>query len=210
MQTFAPPETLLTGECSVFAKGFSDNTRLYELDVERYFSPRTFGKVFLFSSRAELLGLGSGLGGITLGQTRRTGVGVRVEHRIGSNLFTNFLMTYNRTTGETPGSFLEGQIAPYQPRHFARLAFNYVAPKGNKAGIAINNTGSFFQDSAFTGTTRPRFPSRTTVDLRLSREPSLKNEVFAGIANISNARQINLNGFPSRGRQFEVGYTRRF
>jgi hypothetical protein len=60
------------------------------------------------------------------------------------------------------------------------------------------------------GTARPRFSSKTTVDLRLAREPSLKNEVFFNAYNIFNAKQVQFNGFPAGGRRLEIGYTRRF
>jgi outer membrane cobalamin receptor len=179
--------------------------RLYELEAERYFSPRTFGKLFVFRSRAN----GLNLGGLALDETTRTGVGVRLEHRIGRNLFSSLLLSHNRTTSQTAGLNFSGQ-APYQPRYLARLALNYVAPRGNRAGIAVNYTGSFFQDTVLTGADRPHFPSRTTLDLRLAHEPSLKQEIFFNVLNVFDADQIVANGVPAPGRRFEVGVTRRF
>jgi tetratricopeptide (TPR) repeat protein len=205
LQTFAPTETLLASENSVFPLGASDQVRLYELEAEHYFSPRTFGKLFVFRSRAN----GLTIGGLALDETTRTGVGVRLEHRIGHNLFSSLLLSRNRTTSQTAGMNFSGQ-SPYQPRYLARVALNYVAPGGNRAGIAVNYTGSFFQDSLLTGTNRPRFPSKTTVDLRLAHEPSLKNEIFFNVINVFNADQIVANGVPAPGRRFEVGWTRRF
>jgi tetratricopeptide (TPR) repeat protein len=135
-EAFAPTESLLASEASVLPVGFSAQTRLYELDAERYFSPRSFGKIFAFHSRSDnlLIGTNNASGNLTVNRATRTGLGVRFERQLNQNLFANILGVYNRTEGDfivsnlsgIPNRPLDGDIAPYQPRFAARFALNYV------------------------------------------------------------------------------------
>jgi tetratricopeptide (TPR) repeat protein len=215
LQAFLPTEALLSSEGVALPQGFSPQTRLYELDIERYFSPRTFGKIFVFQSRAKGLTVGllnNFLGSLQVEEARRTGVGVRLEHQLTNTLFANLAVAVSRTNGRASGPFLTSitGTAPYQPSRVGGFALNYVDPRGNKAAAVVNYNSSFYSDRPFNAAVRPRSSGKTTLDLRFAREPSLQNEVFLNIVNVFDSDQIVFNEFPAPGRRIEVGWTRRF
>jgi tetratricopeptide (TPR) repeat protein len=211
-ESFVPTEALLSSEIGALPLGITGRSRLYELDIERYFSPRTFGKVFVFHSRAENLAIGPGsaFGSLTLAQARRSGAGVRFEHQLSDNLFANLQAILSDTKSDDDGAFYAGEEAPYQPSKTARFALNYVDPKGNKAAAVLNYTSSFFRDRPINSLPRSRFGGKVTLDLRFAREPSLQNEFFINIYNVFDTKQIVFDQFPAPGRRIEAGWTRRF
>jgi hypothetical protein len=200
-------------------RGDADRTRTVQLDIERYLTPRDFVKLFLFDTRARGLGLG-GTGNlaapfapaINLPVARRTGVGVRYERQLNSNLFAAVSLIANRTTNNSPGQIYDREIAPYQPEQIAGLTLNYIDPRGNKVKLDLNYQSSFFQDSPLlTGqSNRPHYPGRLTVDLRLAKEPTVQNEYFVQVTNLFNTRQIAFNNFSAGRRRIAVGVTSRF
>lgn len=212
---FVPTETLLTTEKAVLPQGLFLFSRTFELDYERYLSSKGLLKFFLFHT----LTRDNEVGGqnlpafspplIQMARVRRVGFGLRYEHQITSSLYANLIYSFNNTTNRTPGAPYDGKTAPYQPKHTTILSLDYVDPTGTKVRWRVRNTGGFFQDSPLV-TGRPRFPSRTMVDLMLAKEPTIYNEFFITLFNVFNSRQILFNEFPTDGRVLVIGYTRRF
>ncbi len=133
---------------------------------------------------------------------------MRYERQLGRSLFANFGLAYRRTEAGFAGQNLTRR-APYEPAALGSIGLNYIDPSGNKVGLVLRRTGSFFQDSpGFTE--RARFPAHTYVDLRLAREASVQNELFVDIRNVFDSPEIDFNGFPSPGRRVDFGVTRRF
>ena len=224
--TFAPTETLLTTERTALPNGTPDRMQLAQLDIERYLSERDFIKLFVWQTTAndvqiggrDLLGFGGGLGGanapfLLVNRWQGRGVGMRYERRLNSNLFANMGVFARRINNQSRGPFFDrifsGQSAPYEPAREANLSFNYIGKGGNKLGLGLRYTGSFFADSpSVVG--RPRFPARLYTDLSLAREASLNYEVFFKVTNLFNRSQIQFLDFPTDGRRIEFGVTRRF
>jgi hypothetical protein len=183
------------------------------LDYERHLSARSFIKVFGFRSEGQKVSLGAGVGGIfssfLLPSVKREGIGLRYEHQLSSTLFANSSLVASRTDTRAPGTLFNGEEGPYQPKLFGTLGLNYINRSGTKIGVNLNRTGSFYQDVRGLNN-RPRFPARTTFDLRLAHEPTLQYEYFIAVRNLFDDRSINFNGFPTDGRRVEAGLTRRF
>ncbi|MBI3921508.1 MAG: TonB-dependent receptor [Armatimonadetes bacterium] len=216
--TFAPTESLLTTESSVFPDGDPRGTvETFELDVERYLSPGELVKLFLFRTRAKDLTLGAEAPGffapflpLTLSETRRVGVGVRYEKPLWRNLFGNVQFVINDTENNTPGAAFDDGTAPYQPKTSARLGLDYVDAAGTKLRLRLRHVGSFYQDSSTLNNPRPRFPAHTYVDLFLSKEPSVHTEFFVNLYNVFDRPMIEFNDYPTGRRRMEVGVTKRF
>ena len=224
--TFAPTETLLTTERTALPNGTPDRMQLAQLDIERYLSQRDFIKLFAWQTTAndvqiggrDLLGFGGGLAGadapfLLVNRWQGRGVGMRYERRLNRSLFANVGIFARRINNQSRGPFFErifsGQSAPYEPSRQANLSLNYIDRGGNKLGLGLRYSGSFFADSPF-AVGRPRFPARVYTDLSLAREPSLNYEVFLKVTNLFNRSQIQFLDFPTDGRRFEFGVTRRF
>ena len=206
-QSLLPTQVLLSSEVLAFPQGNSVRNRLYELDIERYFSPRTFGKIFVSNSSAENLSAAN----LILDQARRKGVGVRLNHQINNTLFANLALATNRTTNRTANAPFDGLTGPFQPARNADFTLNYVDPKGNKAAASVVYTGSFFNGGINqTSGERLRGSGNTILNLYFAREPSVKNEVFFVVNNVFDTNQRVLDQFPAPGRSFLVGLTHRF
>jgi hypothetical protein len=169
---------------------------------------------------------------LSLSKVERVGAGARFEQQLSRNLFGFATVAFNRTTSSgtiltRPGfqDFVEapfnGEIAPYHPKVAAQVGLNYLDRRGNKVGLFANYSGAFFADTADPGfidifnpelgfKPRPRFPARTTFDLFLSRERSVRQEIFVQVSNLFNAKQIVYNDIPLSGRRVTFGLTRRF
>jgi outer membrane receptor protein involved in Fe transport len=145
---------------------------------------------------------------LVLSDVKRTGAGVRLEHKFSRTLFGQALLATSRTTGTTPGVAGNGDL-PYHPKTQGALGLNYVDAGGRKASVQINRVGSFFQDTGGGGP-RPRFPAKTYVDLSLAKEFSVRGELFLQVSNLFDADQIIFNDVPVGGRRVVVGYTARF
>jgi len=222
---FAPAETLLTTEASPLPAGTPDTMNLYQLDIERYLSRRTFLKLFAFHTRANSVQLGGsdrfGFGGLPapgapvlfVGKWQATGAGGRLEHQLNRSLFANLGIVFRETDNQSNGPafprIFSGQAAPYEPERLISAGLNYVDPSGNKVGLGLRHVGSYFQDSP-AGVGRPRFPSQTYFDLRLSRESSVRNELFFNVINLFDKPAIDFRDFAGGRRRVEVGATRRF
>jgi outer membrane receptor protein involved in Fe transport len=193
--------------------GASTTTRLLELDIERYLSARSFAKISFFRSVGKDVFLGTGNSSVIstffIDRIEREGVAVRYEQQLARTLFFSAGVVANRSVSKANGFLFDNETAPYHPRVAGALALNYIDRNGNKAAFAVNRLGSYFQDSPLLAS-RPRFPARTTFDLRLAREPSLQFEYFIGVTNLFDVKQLNFNGFPAVGRRIEAGVTRRF
>lgn len=222
---FAPTETLLTTERASLPFGTPLNLRLTQLDAETYLSSRGFLKLFLFRTSADavqiggsdLLGFGNGLRaaqapGLTLGQWRGSGVGLRYEHQIDRHFFANLGAVMRRTQSwsrDSIASNLDGQTAPYEPKLLGNLDLNYRDESGHKAGLRLRHTGAFFQDSPL-ALSRARFASQTYVDASLAKEFSLQTELFLNVSNLFNRSQIGFKDFSVGQRRVDFGLTRRF
>jgi tetratricopeptide (TPR) repeat protein len=208
-----------------------------QLDLERYVSKGGLLKFFVFGTRARNLTYDfSGFANpsnfndtpptyptsLTLKDVERVGAGARFEQQLSRSLFGFATVAFNRTTSRDtllllPGfktlvaAPFNGEIAPYHPRVAAQVGLNYLDRRGNKARLFANYTGAFFADTADpTLLARPRSPARVTFDLFLSREPSVRQEIFVQVTNLFNASQIIYNDVPLNGRRVTFGLTRRF
>jgi tetratricopeptide (TPR) repeat protein len=211
---FAPTETLLTTESATLPNGTANTMRTVELDAERYLRAGEFVKLFLFRTAATDLELGGDAPAafpptLLLARVRRTGVGLRYERQLTSNLFANVVLVASRTLNSTPGAAFDGGAAPYHPKRSAALALDYVDPAGTKLRLRLRSEGAFFQDSPLVAG-RPRFPSRLLVDFGIAKEPSVHTEFFVRVLNVFNRSQIQFRDFPAGRRRVEFGVTRRF
>ncbi len=220
--------------------GRNGDLSVLELDAERRISSGSLLKLFVFHSTGRNINydfsnltnpsdfefsgnsIGNALG---LDRVQRKGVGMRYEQRLSRSLFGQAHFALNRTTAESMISYYDftkfmpvtvpaifnGQTAPYHPKVNASLGLNYLDPRGIKAKIELNYRGSFFADTGeINAVTRPRFPAKTTVDVLLAHEPSVRSEVFLAVTNLFNARQIVFNAIPVGGRRILIGATLRF
>lgn len=223
---FAPNDTLLSTERTALPAGTADRMRLAQFDVERYLSPSQFVKFFVWQTMAndvvvggsDLLGFGGGLAGadapsLLVNRWRGLGAGLRYERRLTRSLFADAGVFARRISNQSRGPLFDriysGQGAPYEPTRQANLSLNYIDPSGNKAGLGLRYTGSFFADSPLV-VGRPRFPSRVYVDLLLAREPSVGYELFFKVTNLLDSSELQFNDFPGAGRRLQFGATRRF
>lgn len=222
--TFAPVDTLVITESETLPVGTPLLEQRLQIDLERYFSARDFGKLFVFDTTAHDLqiggtdpfGFGGGLPAINapalfLSKWRGYGLGARYERQLSRSLFVDCGVVLRHTTAfsTTGNTFFDNRTAPYEPDRSAHLNFNYIDRRGNKMALQWQHVGSFFQDSPL-ALGRPRFPARTYVDLLLAREPTVHHELFLRVANLLNSSRISFNGFEANQRRVEFGVTRRF
>jgi outer membrane receptor protein involved in Fe transport len=57
---------------------------------------------------------------------------------------------------------------------------------------------------------RPTFPSKLVLNLRLSKEPTVRREWVLFIDNVLNTRTLYWPGFPAPGRTYSLQYLTRF
>lgn len=220
--TFAPVDILTASEVGALPFGTPDTLQTVQFDVERYLGTRSFVKMFAFNSKAadlqiggsDLTGLGVGLPAanapiLGLDKWRATGVGARLEQQLLPNLFANASVVARRTSSSTAGALFDGSRAPYEANLLGALGLNYIDRSGNKLGLQMRHTGSFFADVPG-ALSREKFPAKFYFDLRLAREPSAHGEVFIGVTNLFNARQIQFNDYRVGRRRLEFGVNRRF
>ena len=226
---FAPTATLITTEGETVPAGLPEpapggDLKTLEIEAERHDRSGGLWKLFVFHSSARNLiydfsGFanptltinGIQKNSLTLDRVRRSGAGLRYDRQWGKNWFSNFLISSNRTVTNTAGAQFDGRIAPYQPRLAARLGLNYLDSGGVKIGVFLNHSGAFFADSAFANPVRrPLFGAKTTFDLELAKEPSVRAEFFVRVVNVFNTPQIIFSGIPVNPRRIQAGVTRRF
>ncbi|BCM94249.1 hypothetical protein IAD21_06152 [Abditibacteriota bacterium] len=220
--TFAPVDTLTSTEVGALPFGTPNTLSVAQFDVERSLGNRGFLKAFAFASRADqlsiggsdLFGLGVGLSSanapvVNVANWRAHGVGLRLEQRVGSGLYTNFSLVSRQTSNTSSGSLFSGSSAPYEPSFLASLGLNYIDAHGFKAGIALRHNGAFFADAPGQ-LVRERFDGKTYFDLRLAREASARGELFLQVRNVFDTSQIAFSGYRIGRRQIEVGFNNRF
>lgn len=216
--TFLPLETLLTTQSAALPFGTPDRLRITQLDLEHQTGHGGFLRAFVFDSKArdeliggaDELGFGSGLPAASapafvVANWRARGAGARYETPLGGNWFFAGGAAWRQTHADGANR------APYEPRFFGDVAFNYLSPRGNKLGLILRHRGEFFADTtSVLGGARPRFGGQTYVDLLLAHEPSVRGEFFLSLSNLFNRAELQFNGFPTPGRRLIGGYTRRF
>lgn len=204
----APLDTLLVTEPLVMPKGFPEETRTVELDVERYLGPRDFAKLFLFRTTAREVDLGDLP---TMQRVARIGWGARYERQLSDNLYGQVGVLFNRTTNRTEFAPFNDGTAPYHPPWLGGVGLNYVDRSGTKIGLQVNHTGRFYEDTGDVSVpVRPIFPAQTYVDLTLAKEPSVHREYFLRITNLFDSPAIEFNGYPTGQRRVEAGASFRF
>lgn len=228
-----PSEAFLVGEApSAIQPGQITNRIVsftnYELDYEHRFSPRTFGKLFLFRTdvdnqpvlpdviqSADALSLFNPIG-INVPKARMDGVGLRFERQLTPFLSSYLRLTYSDLTDQTDGP-TRGRQLPMNPHSRATLGLNYIDRAGTKLFAEVAWRGAMFVDPFWSGhegfdplAPRPTFPSRFVVNLRLGREPTVHREWVLQINNAFNTKTIYWPGYPAPGRTFGLAYRVRF
>ncbi len=220
--TFAPVDTLTSTEVGALPFGTPNTLSVAQFDIERALGDHGFLKAFAFASRADQLSIGgSDLFGLGLGLSsanapvlnvnnwRAQGVGMRLEQRVSSGLYSNFSLVSRQTSNTSAGTLFSGSTAPYEPSFLASLGLNYVDARGFKVGFALRHNGAFFADVPGQ-LSRARFDSKNYFDLRLAREASARGELYVQVSNLFDASQIAFSGYRIGRRQVEVGFNRRF
>jgi tetratricopeptide (TPR) repeat protein len=215
-----PGEALLVSEIpSLAADGSTTN---WELDFERRFSPRSFGKLFLYRSDVDAFrvqperGQTLRLTGFTVPEARVEGFGARYEQQIGRFLSGYLRYTYAGTTDESTQT-TRGRQLPFSPRSRLLAGLNFIDRAGTKLFMEARWNSRIFVDPVWSDreefdplAPRPTFPAKWVLDLRLAREPSVRQEWVFRINNLLNTGTIYWPGFPRPGRTFLVQYRRRF
>ncbi|RYX85830.1 tetratricopeptide repeat protein [bacterium] len=220
--TFAPVDTLTSTEIGALPFGTPNALSVAQFDMERSIGNHGFVKAFAFASRADqlsiggsdLLGLGLGLSAanapvLNVANWRSHGVGLRVEQRLASGLYSNFSLVSRQTSNSSAGSLFNGGSAPYEPSLLATMGLNYIDSRGFKVGLSMRHNGSFFADVPGQ-ITRGRFDAKTYFDLRLAREASARGEFFLQVRNVFDTPQLAFSGYRIGRRQLEIGFNRRF
>lgn len=219
---FVPIDSSGTSEDQTLLLGLPNNMKSFELDAERYLGSGSFLKFFAFRTTADSTSYNlttfsnpsatnGTLMNLVMTNVKRTGAGVRLEHKISRTLFGQALFAASKSTGTVPGVAGTGVDLPYHPKNQAALGLNYVDSSGRKAGLQVNRVGSFFQDTGGgAGGPRSRFADQTYIDLSLAKEFSVKGELFLKVFNLFDRNQIVFNDVPVGGRCVVAGYTGRF
>jgi tetratricopeptide (TPR) repeat protein len=218
--TLQPTEALLVSEIPpLAADGQSTN---WELDYERRISPRSFGKLFLFRSDVEGFRVQPErqqtlrLTGFNLPEARVEGIGLRYEQQIGRFLSGYLRYTYSETTDETD-RVTRGRQLPFSPTSRLLLGLNFIDRAGTKLFMEARWNSEVFVDPVWSDSEsfdpmapRPTFPAKWVLDLRLAKEPSVRQEWVFRINNLLNTGTVYWPGFPRPGRTFQLQYRWRF
>jgi tetratricopeptide (TPR) repeat protein len=215
-----PSEALLVSEVPPLAA--DGRTTNWELDYERRFSPRSFGKLFLFRSDVEGFSVQPevqqtpGLIGFTVPRARVEGIGLRYEQQLDRFLSGYLRYTQSETTDESART-TRGRQLPLEPRSRLLLGLNFIDRAGTKLFLEARWNSRIFLDPIWSGreefdplAPRPSFPSKWVLDFRLAKEPSVRQEWVFRVNNLLNTRTVYWPGFPRPGRTYRLEYRWRF
>jgi tetratricopeptide (TPR) repeat protein len=221
----APSEAFLVGE--PISLNHDGRAETYELDYERRFSPRTFAKLFLQSSRARDFIIQPTLDqrlvpvGVVVPRVRAQIAGLRIEHQINRYLSAFTRWSYWKVEDRS----LDRQV-PFNPRWRGLTGLHYADRKGAKISLTASFLSrqftdvlvadepawytTIYQPPFFVTGLRPSTGSRVVYDLRIAMEPSVRLEYSLTVTNLFNKRYPDWPNFPARGRAWFLSAALRY
>ena len=189
-----------------------------EADVEQQFSPRTFLRVFGYTTRAEQLPIQPDIvysnvfPGFIIPVARLRGVGVRYEQQI-TPLLAGYVRWLLNDSIDQSSAEASGKALPMQPSQQLSAGFNFVNRAGYKVRLNGMYRGPMYQDQYWFGdpnfdptAARPHSGGVWLADLRIAREANLRGEISLDLTNLLDRRYSLWPGVPAPGRGVRLQY----